>query len=173
MKIKHPFKIILLVLLLLLFKTNVGNAEVRYNPNDLRVKSNASVNDIYNMLEGCKYQYSDVAAAIKEAEEKYNINAVFIVSLTKFESGNGSNKLTKEHYNITSMKNIQGGWKHFESYQHCIDYTCRCLNRSYLNPNGCYFKGYGIQDVNTYYCTENWWGNSINNISYNILDKLN
>ena len=54
MKIKHPFKIILLVLLLLLFKTNVGNAEVRYNPNDLRVKSNASVNDIYNMLEGCK-----------------------------------------------------------------------------------------------------------------------
>ena len=52
MKIKHPFKIILLVLLLLLFKTNVGNAEVRYNPNDLRVKSNASVNDIYNMLEG-------------------------------------------------------------------------------------------------------------------------
>ena len=71
------------------------------------------------------------------------------------------------------MKNIQGGWKHFESYQHCIDYTCRCLNRSYLNPNGCYFKGYGIQDVNTYYCTENWWGNSINNISYNILDKMN
>lgn len=168
---KYALRIFIFILLFLNINIK-ANAEIFYNSNDLTQKSNATINEIYNMLENTNYHYSDVAEAIKKAEDDYNVNAVFIIAMTKLESGNGTNQLT-DIYNITSMKNIKGNWKEFNSFMHCIDYTSKWLEKSYLNEAGCYFKGKSIYDVNTYYCEEKHWSNSINNIAYSLLDKVN
>ena len=162
---KLPLKT-LFITLMLTFLIGIKVNAATYDANNLRIKSNMSVNEIYNSLEGCTYKYADVAQAFKDAEDKYNVNACFLISLTKHESGYGRNALSKK-YNISSFKNTNGTWKEFNSYMDCIDFTARCIDKYYLTPGSIYYKGPGINQVRKSYCPDgSKWDQSINSIIY-------
>ena len=65
--------------------------EVIYNPDNLREVSNLSKEQIYNMLEGNNLQA--LADSYYEMEQKYNINAIFLMALNMEESGHGRSSL--------------------------------------------------------------------------------
>ena len=56
--------------------------EVTYNPDNLREISNLSKEQIYKMLEGNNLQA--LAEDYYEMEQKYNVNAIFLMALNLF-----------------------------------------------------------------------------------------
>lgn len=62
--------------------------EVTYNPDNLREKSNLSKKQIYDMLEGNNLQ--ELSDEYYEMEQKYNVNAIFLMALNMEESGHGN-----------------------------------------------------------------------------------
>lgn len=162
---KLPTKIIILTILLLFLK--VGSAQAAYNPNNVTEPSGLSVNQIYNLLEDTTYHYADIAETFYRAEKNYGVNSHFLVALSKFESGRGTNKLTKYNNNIFSFKNVDGSWKQFNSIQESIDFAARNLKKYYLTPGAKYFNGYGIKDIRKCYCPDgSSWNESINAIIF-------
>ena len=138
-----------------------------YNPNDLTTPSQATTQELYDMLYGTSYQTWSMAQKFKEVEEKYNVNAVFMIALTRVESGHGRNKLSDIN-NITSWKNSNNSWRAFKTKEECVECTAKLLHDKYLSPGGAYNNGKSIYNVNTCYCEEKpgekHWANLINRV---------
>lgn len=96
--------------------------------------------------------------AVKSAEDKYKVNAVFSLSVFRKENGLATNKsgiLGHGTYNIGSLKgsyngNSYGEWRKYNNYDEAImDYADNIANGSY------YFKAgkYTLKEIGTVYCT--------------------
>lgn len=96
--------------------------------------------------------------ALKEAEDKYKVNAVFSLSVFRKENGIATDKsgiLGKGTYNIGSLRGSYkgqsyNGWRKYPNYDEAIvDYADNIANGSY------YFKAgkYNVKDIGTVYCT--------------------
>ena len=95
--------------------------------------------------------------AVKSAEDKYKVNAVFSLSVFRKENGLATNKsgiLGHGTYNIGSLKgsyngNSYGEWRKYNNYDEAImDYADNIANGSY------YFKAgkYTLKEIGTVYC---------------------
>lgn len=80
----------------------------------------------------------------KQAEEKYNVNALFLVAVAIFESGNGTSARAKNKKNCFGLRG-----KSFETIDECIDYTAMIL----ASDTGYYYgrKKYTIEKVGKTY----------------------
>ena len=144
--------------------------EVIYNPDNLREVSNLSKEQIYNMLEGNNLQA--LADSYYEMEQKYNINAIFLMALNIEESGNGTSSLALNKNNIGGVTSRYGGWASFESWHGCLDYIASLLDEKYLSETGQYYYGTSIYDVNVKYCSGKTWSENLNNIANQLLEKV-
>lgn len=108
---------------------------------DLRNKTSLSAEDLNQYLGGVLKDKGDL---FKQAEEKYNVNALFLVAVAIFESTNGtSNK-------AITRKNCFGLYgKSFNTVDEGIDYTAMILS----SPTGYYYgrKRFTIERVGTRY----------------------
>ncbi|WP_244835283.1 hypothetical protein [Clostridium sp. BJN0001] len=146
--------------------------EIVYNPYNISIKSNISIEKAYDMLSGTTYQTKECAKAFVEAENLDNpINSIFLIALTRLESGHGKNILATNQNNISSWRISRGGYRTFESKASCIKDTASLLSKQYISPSGLYHKGTSIWNIGTSYSESNIWAENVNIISYELLNK--
>lgn len=146
-------------------KANSKVNYVHYNPYNLREVSNISVERLSQMLEGKSIQY--LAPIFVQFEEAYGVNCLFIMGIVSLESNFGdSNRANNGSNNLTGhgVYNQQSRGSSFDSWESCVEETFRLLSEDYLSPNGMYFNGYSIWNVNTKYSRSNRWASQINQI---------
>lgn len=144
-----------------------------YNPYNVGQVSNIGQNSLHKILEGTRLQ--EWTRYFIQGEEKYGINALFIVGLVAEESGWGnSNRSNNGSYNLVGhavYNNISRG-SYFESYAHCIDETFRLIAEDYYNQNGKYHNGKSIWNINKMYSSNKKWSDNINSIVYGLMKKV-
>ena len=151
-------------------------SSVNFNPYNLLERSNMSLDMIYYVLPDCmKY----LAGAFYDAEQNYGVNAIFLISLVREESGNNTSYNAEVLNNMGGVKNSDGSYRYFDSQYECIDYIGRLIKKHYLTPNqiidgeeyGLYYNGTSIWNVNIMYCEGTQWAENLIEIAYETLDK--
>lgn len=151
-------------------------AQPHFNPYNLRELSNLTREQSYEILEGTELQA--VSATYIYLEELYNINAFFLMALSAHESGWGTSYRAMYQNNLTgyAVYSAEAEGSYFSSWSESLEYTAALLDSYYLDEEGAYFNGYSTEAVNIRYCLledqPDWnWSNSINNISYQLLER--
>lgn len=127
---------------------------------NLTYKSNLTVGQLEMMLPDNLKQY---AINFKQAEDNYDVNALFLIALARLESGNGTYKLM-EYNNIFSYgafdDDIYKAIK-FDSIEECITVVSGYLKDEYLTENGKWFNGLSIEAVNIMYASDQDWASKL------------
>lgn len=126
----------------LIKKTNAANSRLSLGM-DLGEPTGFSSEQFKKALMQSRFIENDKHDIIKNnidlfynAEQKYGINGMFLLSLAAHESGWGTSKLAINKRNLFGLIGMK-----FDSYESCIDYAAQRLVRSYLNPKGTIVKG--------------------------------
>lgn len=144
--------------------------EPNYNPYNLLEPSNLTTEQVEIILEGTNLEY--LARAYTYAEELYGINCLAIMSINIEESAWATSSLTYSNNNLGGIKDSNGNWAYFSSLGDCVDYLANMLRYEYLEEDGLFFNGYSIWDINIMYCETSSWSDNINQIAYELLNKL-
>lgn len=120
---------------------------------------------------GLLYDLKEYSEAFIKAEEETGINAIFLSALAATESGWGRYE--------SGINNIYGwtgdgnyGYRDFDTIEDCIYFVADSLKTNYLSPDGCYFNGYTVKDINIHYNGSKKWENLINGIMYDIQFRI-
>lgn len=120
-------------------------------------------------LEGLGY-------AFQQAEEKYQVNSIFLIAIAGLESGYGSSRLAREKNNLfgynANDSNPYGDASSFSTKEECILKVAQKLKENYLSPNGKYFYGCSIEGVNIFYCSSKDWTPKIKNMMINLYNRI-
>ncbi|GAA0071776.1 hypothetical protein UT300003_33010 [Clostridium sardiniense] len=113
-----------------------------------------------------------------KAEQKYSVNAIFLLSLTAHESYWGKSERAVKQNNLTgyNVTSDEAEGKNFNSKEHSIMATAELLGKEYLTPKGLFYTGgYDIYRVNAIYCPVggNTWSDDIVSIAEESLNKIN
>lgn len=140
-----------------------------YGPGDSgNVNRNPNVvyYDAETLRRGLLYNLKPYAEAFIQAQNDYGIDAVFLAAVAAEESGYGRYTINKN--------NIFGyGRKAFGSVPECIDYVAGKIRSNYLNPDGIYYKGYGVSDIAIYYNNgSTYWINNVTAIMNEITTRI-
>ena len=143
-----------------------------FNPNDVSQLSNITVDDAKQMLAGTAL-YDDAKAYVK-AEEKYHVNAVFLMGIAAHESAWGTSRRAREDNNLTGYgvtsdhaKGINKSTK-----EAGLLATAETLHERYLTPGGSYYEGTSAAAVNKHYCVGGEWAAAVVNNAYRLMNKL-
>lgn len=148
-------------------------SQTRYfNPNDVSSLSHITVDDAKQMLSGTAL-YADAKAYVK-AEEKYHVNAVFLMGIAAHESAWGTSRRAREDNNLTgygvtsdSARGINKATK-----EEGLLTTAKTLHEKYLTPGGSYYAGTSAEAVNQHYCVGGEWAAAVVNDAYQLMSKL-
>lgn len=152
--------------------------EVSYNPYDLTVTSNVSKAQLDYVLRDTSL--SGLEWAFIESEQKYGVNALFLVGLVANESGWGESHRAQTQNNLTGYavySNYSRG-AYFSSKEESILETARLISEDYLDPNGQHHNGCSLWQVNIKYSQDNGqpnedWSIAINSITNDLINKIN
>ncbi|MBS7527569.1 glucosaminidase domain-containing protein [Fusibacter paucivorans] len=131
--------------------------------NDLTKRSGASATMIDQALEGTNM--AGLGQAFVDAEDKYGVNALFLVGLAAHESAYGSSRIAQSKQNLFGFQAYDASpfnsAKTFGTFEDGIDSVAEYLKTSYLTPGGKYYNGASIDAVNKRYATDQNWANAI------------
>ena len=156
------------------FKEEIKKEEqTRYfNPNDVSALSHITVADAKHMLEGTAL-YENAKAYVK-AEEKYHVNAVFLMGIAAHESAWGTSRRAREDNNLTGYgvtsdhaKGINKSTK-----EAGLLATAETLHEKYLTPGGNYYVGTSAAAVNKHYCVGGEWAAAVVKNAYLLMNHL-
>lgn len=141
---------------------------------DLRTPSGLTSYDIDSILEST--QLKGLGKAFVQAELKYGVNALALVSIAAHESAWGSSRLAVERNNIFGYKAYdhdinQAGW--FETKEDCIMVVARLLSVHYLTEGAVHHNGYSLRAVNVRYATDKNWSRNIANTMERLAAQVN
>ena len=131
-------------------------------------KSNLTAEQLEEAL---YYRLADYAEVFIEAEEETGVNAIFLASVAALESGWGRSKVAKNKNNLYGWTTDTGDYKTFESHEECIKFIAHKFKELYLSPDGRYFTGYEVKNINYYYNGRQAWEDAVNNIMDGILRR--
>ncbi len=115
--------------------------------------------------------------AFKDAEDKYGLNALFMLSHAILETGGGSSAIAKDKKNLFGMGATDGNAYEnatkYDTYEASIeDYAKNSLLPKYVDPNGRYANGavYGNKSVgfNIKYASDINWGQKTGGRAYTM-----
>ena len=114
--------------------------------------------DLNKYLEGTKM--AGQGEAFLKAQEKYGVNALFLMGIVSYESGYGAEPARDKdgsikRYNVAGLKKRGGGYQNNASYEACIDSLGSALKRLYFR-NG----KVTVERIRRTYCPGNakWTG---------------
>ena len=125
--------------------------------------------------------------AFYDAEQKYGINGVFLLSIAIHESNWGRSLIATNKFNLFGFGAYDSSPYEsavtFESYANGIDTVACWLASKYLNSagtvlnsgdvaSGTYFNGPTVSGVNTRYASDTEWANKVYNTMKNIYSAL-
>ena len=128
------------------------NAAYGFSQNfDTRTKSDVTAEHLNAKL---KNKLTNLGQEFINVQEKYGINAEFLVAIAIIESGNGSSRAARKKNNFFGLMNKKGLLS-FNSPQECIDYAARNLTKL----DGYYFgRGrYTISQIAHRYAANKKW----------------
>lgn len=143
------------------------------NETDLRIKTNVSVEEYQQMLEGTELH--EIAKSLYDAEQTFNINGLYLMGLACLESSYGNSSFAKNRNNIFGWNAVDsnpGKASYFNSKSGCVMFVAEKLSNNYLSENGCYFEGYTASDIDKHYCTDKQHANKIIKIIEKLEKKL-
>ena len=141
--------------------------------SDLRVASNVTPEEIDLMLEGTKLH--GLGSAFVEAEQKYGVNALYMMGLACLESGFGNSAFAQKRNNLYGWNAVDSNPNNassFTSKKEATLYVASKLQSNYLTEGGVYYEGYSPRAVDVHYCTDKAHADKIVNIVNNLLQKL-
>lgn len=110
------------------------------------------------------------------AEQKYQINGVFLAAIGIHESAWGTSQLAKEKNNLFGYRAYDRDpincAQDFESYEDCINTVAEALAKNYLSSTGSFYNGTTIQAVNTKYASDKQWYTKVFSYMEYLYDKL-
>ena len=136
----------------------------------LRQKTKLTPEQIDNALKGTGLE--GLGQAYIDAENQYNVNALFLIGLSCLESNYGNSNFAINRNNITGFRAYTEDPSkaiYYDTKADCINQTASYLNKHYLTKGGKYYNGETMLDANVRYCTSSLWSTKINNI---ILEKF-
>lgn len=131
--------------------------------NQLRRTSNVSPFILNQCLYGT--EMFGLGYAFKCAEEKYGVNALFLMGLAMHESNGGRSAIARDKNNLFGFMAYDSSPYQsagtFRSKEDCIDYVARYISKHYLTEGGAYFEGYSIESMNIHYASDPNWARGI------------
>lgn len=121
---------------------------------------------------GLLFDLKEYSEAFIEAEKTTGVNAVFLASIAALESGWASSDVALTNNNLFGWESNSGGYCYFESKEKCILYVADALKRTYLEPDGIYFCGYEVSDVNKNYNGRQHWEDTVVEIMEEITERI-
>jgi hypothetical protein len=145
-----------------------------YNVQDNLFKGTAQ--DLNECLKGTKLE--GLGQTFIDAQNKYGVNALFLMSIVKVESkyGEAPAKELKtgivHKYNVAGLKKRGGGYQEHSSYAECINSCAKTLQKLYFKQ----LKLVTIDEIRSAFCPGNkkWTVkvyDEMNNLSSKILEK--
>jgi beta-N-acetylglucosaminidase len=146
------------------------NIKVTYNSNDVSILSNATELQLNELLKDTGLK--GLGGVYIQAENTYEVNALFLIGVTALESYWGKSDLARTKNNLSGYY-INGKPKYFSSKAECILETAKLISEEYLKEDGLYYKGKSIRAININYCELSSWTGKVNDIAANSKNKIN
>jgi beta-N-acetylglucosaminidase len=132
--------------------------------------------DLYFERRQMKEMYG-TGRAFVAAQNKYGINAVYIMAHAAWESGWGKSKIARKKKNLFGYgafdaSPMNSAWT-FDSYADSVDVVMYYVKRDYLLPDGRYWGGAPtLEGMNKKYATDESWKFGIVSIMNRFLSNL-
>ncbi|WP_413307053.1 Ig-like domain-containing protein [Bacillus sp. 1P10SD] len=153
----------------------LNNVIYIYNGNpylqvDLRKPSNITAQEIVDFFNKKRPDspLKDYAQSFIDAQNKYGVNAQYLVAHAIWETGwGGSNLKTYKHnlygYSAYDSCPFTCGY-YFPTGGDSINFEGYIVRRDYLNENGAYYNGPTLKGMNVRYASDPNWANGIANL---------
>jgi len=163
---------------------NTGKAKIKfaltkviagsYQQIDLRTPANITAQDIVDFFNrrSPNSPLKDHAQAFINAQNKYGVNAQYLVAHAIWETGWSGSNLRNYKYNLYGYGAYDTcpftcGY-YFPSGQDSIEFVAYQVRTDYLNPDGKYYNGSNLPGMNVRYATDQNWQNGIANLMNSI-----
>lgn len=156
---------------------SVGKAHQYFNFLPLRTKTSYTAEELDSYI---KHMASTtdrlkdspldgLGEVFKQAEEMYNINALYLFAKAIHESDFGVSAIAQEKKNLFGYQAFDsdpmGNAKPFETFAESILFVAEAMNRRYLDPSGENYRGAVLGNkghgMNMRYASDPFWGQKI------------
>ena len=150
---------------------------------NLKSKTNytaADINRLYRLMGANDSKLAGKGATFKAAEQKYGVNALYLVAHSALESAWGRSKIAKDKNNFFGISAYDDSpytsATRYDNVDSGIMGAARWINSRYLHnlgypANGAYL-GNKAGGMNVNYATAPYWGESIASIMFSANEKL-
>lgn len=150
----------------------VGTAYQYFNVLPLRTKTNYTADELNRFVAAYRAAspLKELGAAFKQAEEKYQVNALYLLAHAILESNWGLSELAQTKNNLFGIKAYDSdplrSAASFASFAECIDYMAKTVVAGqYANPGNWRYNGAVLGDksvgFNIRYASDPYWGQKI------------
>ena len=120
--------------------------------------------------------FAENVEAFYNAEQKYQINGIFLVAIGIHESAWGRSYLAKEKNNLFGYRAYDrdpiNSAQDFETYEDCINTVAEALAKNYLTIGGSFYYGTTVEAVNTKYASDKAWHEKVYSYMEYLYGKL-
>ena len=140
----------------------------------------ADINRLYSLMGANDSKLAGKGATFKAAEQRYGVNALYLVAHSALESAWGRSKIAKDKNNFFGISAYDDtpytSATKFDDVDSGIMGAARWINSKYLHnsgypANGAYL-GNKAGGMNVNYATASYWGESIAGIMFSANEKL-
>lgn len=151
--------------------------------SNLKSKTNytaADINKLYTLMGASNSMLAGKGAAFKAAEQKYGVNALYLVAHSALESAWGRSNIAKAKNNFFGIAAYDSSpytsATKFDNVDAGILGAARWINEKYLSnssfPARGAYLGNKVGGMNVNYATAPYWGESIASIMFDANDRL-
>ena len=155
-------------------KTNSSfNSFVHFNPNNINEPSGVSYEQLAYALKDTKLSaYIDSFLTV---EKNYGINSLAMIGIVANESAWLNSDRTQRQNNVTGYAVYSDSSKgvSFSSIDESILTTAKLLQTDYINPQGRFYNGLSVSDVNIMYSSDAKWNSTVASVANQLKDKIN
>ena len=150
------------------------------NLNSKTNYSAAEINKLYSLMGVTDSKLAGKGATFKAAEQKYGVNALYLVAHSALESAWGRSNIAKDKNNFFGIaaydETPYSSATKYDNVDSGIMGAARWIKEKYLHnsgypANGAYL-GNKAGGMNVNYATAPYWGESIASIMFNANEKL-
>ena len=149
------------------------NSFVYFNPNNITELSGVTYEQLSYALKDTKL--STCIDSFLTVEKHYNINSLVMIGIVANESAWLTSNRTLKQNNVTGYAVYSDNSKgaSFSSIDESILKTAELLCKDYIDPQGRFYKGLSISNVNEMYSSDSEWDNTVESIATQIKDRIN
>ena len=149
----------------------MSSKTVTFNKEDIRGSAKVTSEALRKVV---PETMKEIVNDIVYFSEVYGVNALAITGIIRQESGNNTSRLANSKNNLGGIKFSTGEYRTFKSKTECIEYMVKLLKNNYLSPDGKYFNGYSLRDINKLYCPDDgyFWSKQVSIMATKMMNDI-